>query len=172
MTADGSIRSSKNWGEVVTATVTVITGVIVFVLGQAILKFMYEPYLEQQKVMLEVIHSIYAYSDAHAARPDASDVGEKMQERILEASNKFKSLSAQLMAANAYVKWYGFWRYIVFAPSYDDMLVVSSKLITLSNMLAGHEVVNQEEIRFEILKRLGVPDRLLELLRPSTYRQV
>jgi hypothetical protein len=129
---------------------------------------MYEPYLEQQRVMLDVIHSTYAYADAHAAKPDASDVGDKMQERIREASNKFKSLSAQLMAANAYVKWYGIWRYLVFAPSYDDILVVSSKLITLSSMLGGHEVVKQEEIRFEILKRLGVPDRLLELLRPTT----
>ena len=139
-----------------TAAITIITGVFIFVIGQAILKFIYEPYLEQQRIMLDVIHSIYAYADAHAGKPDASDVDDAMKKRILEASYKFKSLAAQLVAANAFVKGYNIWRYFLFAPSHDEIWQVAAKLAVLSNILCGHEVAVQEKVRIEILKKLGV----------------
>jgi|GEM_PF-5143488 len=143
----------------ITVAMTVITGVTVFVIGQAVLKFIYEPYLEQQRIMLDVIHSIYAYADAHAARSDGSDVNDKMKERILEASYKFKSLAAQLVAANAFVKGYRIWRYFLFAPPHDDIWQIAAKLAVLSNMLCGHEVSEQEKVRLEILIKMGVASK-------------
>lgn len=119
---------------IVAAATTITTGLIVFIIGQAVLKFVYDPYLEQQRIMLDIIHSVLSYADAHAQRHDGSDVNDKMKERILEATYKFKSLAAELVAANTFVKGYGVWRYFFFAPTKEDILWIAAKLAALSNI--------------------------------------
>ena len=140
----------------VAAATTITTGLIVFLIGQAVLKFVYDPYLEQQRIMLDIIHSVFSYADAHAQRHDGSDVNDKMKERILEATYKFKSLAAELVAANTFVKGYGLWRYFFFAPTKEDILWIAAKLAVLSNSLCGQEVAVQDQLRHEILTKMGV----------------
>lgn len=112
---------------------TVVTGTLVFVLGQICLKLIIEPYIEQQKVISEIRYSLIFYGNAYCSKDDLANT-EKLK-RISDAQLKFRALAGQLVAVNMFVRGYGFWRYFLFAPARENIKVASSGLIGLSNSL-------------------------------------
>jgi hypothetical protein len=75
---------------ILTAAVTVITGVIVYVAGQIVSKFLIEPYQEYRKVVGEIVFALVFY---------ASVSGGTKEERQDEAWRAFRQNAARLRAS-------------------------------------------------------------------------
>lgn len=112
---------------------TVVTGTLVFIIGQICLKLIIEPYLEQQKIISEIRYSLIFYGNVSCSKEDVAN--EAKLKMTIEAQQKFRALAGQLSAVNMFVRGYGFWRFVLFAPSREKIKIASTGLIGLSNSL-------------------------------------
>src|SRR5689334_16778921 len=85
--------------DLVTAAVTALLGVIVFVAGQALQRFIVEPIMEQRKVIAEVafVHLFYANVIENTDHPDTVD----------KASETLRTLAYRLRATLWTIPLYG-----------------------------------------------------------------
>lgn len=105
---------------------TVLSGVIVFVLGQIFIKFFIEPIHELKRLMGEIADALIFYANVPAG--GRLDVVEK-------PSEIFRQLSSQLMAKKHMIPFYTLWAIIGAVPNKDHILKAHSALIGISNGL-------------------------------------
>jgi len=75
---------------VLTAAITVIVGVVVFVLGQLAQKLLIEPIQEQKRTIGKVTHALTYYRNVGPDAPDGSE------SRTAEARGLYRDLAAEL----------------------------------------------------------------------------
>jgi len=138
-----------------TPFITVITGTLVFVIGQIILKIIIEPYIEQQKVVAKIVHSLVYYANVYSSEP-FSDIPEPQQIRLKEASLTYRTLASDLVSVNNFIRGYYVWRYFLFAPSKENINESCKALIALSNSLWGTKEDKRHTYKKELEKRLGI----------------
>lgn len=114
--------------------ITVITGTMVYILGQLSLKIVIEPYIEQQKVISDIAYSIVYYNDAFCTN-DEDKQYKHIDEKILEARQKYRALASQLVTTNQFIKGYGLWRYVLSAPSRSKIHDAALALLQLSDSI-------------------------------------
>lgn len=135
-----------------TSMFTAIGGVLVFVAGQVLLKFVIEPIQELKKLIVEINFGLVFHAQAIH-----TPVGDRTTED--EASKAFRKLACDLSSKVAAIPWYGFWskRSHGHLPNSKDINTASSQLIGLSNSVYGE---NRSEINE---KRVGKIRSLLNL---------
>lgn len=108
---------------------TIISGVIVFVAGQAILKIVIEPIQQLHKTLGTVAHALVNYA------PIFSNLDISKKEDIHEVYVILRKMSSQLHADMRQIPLYYLWSLIFFLPKKKAIYDGARKLITLSNWL-------------------------------------
>ena len=145
----------KFLGEVMSssAAVTVITGVLVFVGGQLIVKSAIEPYIGF-KEQLGKISNLLLANQAKLANPCAAEMSEIIHE--------LKDAAAQLMAKHSALPFYikKFHIGFSFVPSTPEILGSAQNL----NLIASIHEGKSKESTYEYIAEIG---RMLKI--PTTY---
>jgi len=128
---------------------TVISGVLVFVLSQYILKFIIEPLQEYKKIIAKIDNKLKFYANI------ISNPGILPRDVILEYSDEIRSLSCELEQIYKQIPFAFLRRLIKSQQLISDS---ASRLIRLSNSLyQGDALRNDEDIR-KIRENLNIPE--------------
>jgi hypothetical protein len=121
---------------------TILSGVVVFVLGQFALRLIVDPLQEFSKIRGEINSTLIYYANF------ISNPGTGSSEKQNQISDNLRKLSGQLMASVNSIKLYMFLFRLRLAPcSLDDVVKSARKLIFLSNSVhQGHGRENSEAI--------------------------
>ena len=115
----------------------VITGVLVIVLGQILIRFILDPIAAQRQLLGEIIADLMYYANTYC------NPGTERTEKLNETSKKLRQLSSQLTARTHTIPIYRFWQIIRVVRPYNDIKKVTEKLIFLSNAVyKGDSIVN------------------------------
>lgn len=110
-----------------TVFLTVLSGVITFVIGQLIVKLVIDPVQEMKKTIGQISHSMI--EDANVI----ANPGVPSEEVMKETSKRLRQLSSQLQAHLYLVPQYQKSAKIFGLPSKEKVLAASGSLLGLSN---------------------------------------
>jgi hypothetical protein len=162
---------------VVTSSLTILSGILVFVIGQVIVKFIIEPLHEQAKLIGEIANSLIFFRPVGTVwaphyleklqdiskqndldEPVRKLLTERYQDltkrewsRTEEARAVLRQQASQLMGATHKIRVYWLWALLGVVPKREDVIVASQELIGLSN----EEYTSTVRAR-EIAKRLRI----------------
>ena len=135
---------------VLTSSLTILGGILVFVVGRIIERFSIEPIHEQLRLTGEIADSLIFYANLY------SSPGIGNPEKMGEASKVLRQQASQLMARTHVIPWYKLWQLLRIVPKHTDVIEASRNLIGLSNSIhQGDPMVNNDR-RKEIEKRLRI----------------
>jgi hypothetical protein len=126
----------------------VISGVLVFVIGQVIVKLVLDPVAEQKRAIGVIAHRLIFYADVYSNPGTAS--GDLAQ----QASRALREASSQLQAATALIPRYLFLARIGLVLPREAIDTASSELIGLSNSTSPRHVDEIQELRKRIVEVL------------------
>ena len=112
---------------------TIITGLLVFILGQIFLKWIIEPIQELRKVISEVVFYV---ANLYATIQNAKTV-DKFS--AIDAGKHLERLGASLLASQQLIPFYKRIRKIFRLPTSQDILSASKKLSLISKSMFGDE---------------------------------
>lgn len=137
---------------ILTSSLTVIGGIIVFVSGQIITKFLIEPIYAQANAIGEIAYSLTMYSNIYG------NAGVVKQEKMYEASESLRKCASQLLAKTYSLKLYWLWENLCVVPKFSAIDLASKRLIGLSNSLFNPEAdtMIMDEWEREIKQLLGI----------------
>ena len=136
-----------------TNLVTILVGVVIFVIGQAVLKFVLEPMFEQRRVIGEVVNSVIFYAHVYA------NPGGSSKKAMDEAHQNLRHNSSELRASTHVIPSYALWESLGIVRKHADILEVGKELIALS---WGVYPKNDP------LKNVDARDRVFEILDVKT----
>jgi hypothetical protein len=110
-----------------TVFLTVLSGVITYVIGQLVLKLMLDPVHEMKKTIGQISHSLIEHANI------IGNPGVPSQEAIRETSQHLRKISSQLHAHLYLVPLYGFTARLFHLPSRAKVQSASKSLMFLSN---------------------------------------
>lgn len=139
---------------VLTASLTVLGGIIVLVIGQLLQKFFIEPLHELSKTIGETSFALVYYANLY------SNPGTGKLEEMDEASKNIRRLAAKLVSSAHAVRGYGLLSLIRAVPRKRDVNSAASSLIGLSNSFHHGESSANVKRRTDIQKLLRL--KLLE----------
>jgi len=114
---------------IIVAVLTVIIGVITFVLGQIAIKFFIEPVQRQQELIGEIAHNIIYYADIW------DNPGAASEEKNYEAAEIFRQYAGQLRALTNLINGYSYFSQLGFVPSFRKINEAATGLTGLSNSI-------------------------------------
>lgn len=106
---------------------TILSGVIVFILGQLVLKLLIEPIQEFRKTVADIAHALIGYANIYANPGGVNNESEK------KASEELRKLSSRLNAQMYLIPFYQIIAKIFRLPPKDKLVGAASDLIGLSN---------------------------------------
>jgi len=125
--------------------ITILSGVIVFVLGQTILKLFVEPWQMQRECIAKISNSLLLYANVY------STVGATPMDETKLVSIEIRKLAAELIASCNRIPFYEQITKTKIFPSLKIILKVQKNLIGLSNSLnrgdSSRNQANAEEIK-------------------------
>lgn len=140
-----------------TSSLTILGGIITYVAGQIILKFLIEPIHKQSETIGDISDALIYYAREY------SSPGRLKKEMLDEAHNKLRQ-SASLIKAKSYtIKFYNFFEACKLIPKLKSIETASSELIGLSNSMyggPGNNGVENSERADKIRKLLNIPTNL------------
>lgn len=110
----------------------IFTGVMVFTLGQISLELIIKPVKDLKIVIAEIALYIVEYANIYST-PDRNEGSDKAQ----MASEKFRTLSSELLSKTHLIIWYKPVAWIFRLPSMGNIRKASGYLIGLSNGFSG-----------------------------------
>lgn len=116
-------------------SLAVVSGVAVFVLGQALLRFVLEPIQRQREVIGEIAGVLVMYANVRDAWRHKTQEEVRLAQHTPpdEAHRHLRQLASDLRATLYTVPGYSIWRVLRVVPHQDDVLRASSGLIGWSN---------------------------------------
>ena len=129
---------------------TVLSGVLIFVFGQTILKLLIEPVYEMKKVIGDTAYTLLQNSNAYGNAEVITD-----PERLTAVRNELRSLGSNLLKSISTIPFYKTTRKWFLLPSEEEVEEAISCLIALSNSLVvGNpmHISSREKKVFESLK--------------------
>ncbi len=119
---------------VLTACLTVISGVVVFALGHFSVSLFVEPIHKLRSLINDIDDSLNYFSDVYL------NIRYSQESRREEAASRFKYQASQLKSMNNFIPWYCIWGFLGIVPRRIDILKGSSKLAVLANnIVSSHE---------------------------------
>jgi len=122
-----------------TVFLTVLSGVLTYVLGQLVVKLVIEPVQDMRKTIGLISHALIEHASIY------HNPGVPTQDAMNETSRELRKLSSQLQAHLFLVPRYGVISRIFGLPLHASVLEASSALIGLSN-----SVFNARENIYEV----------------------
>jgi hypothetical protein len=164
---------------ILTSSLTVFGGVLTFVAGQVVIKFLIEPIHNYMKLVSEIADTLILYAnvgpglhDYYLSQLETLDLEnssnfkkeltqERLKEIITNNFNKtdesrdtFRQQSSKLMGVVNMIPFYNFWAFFRLLPKRKDIITASANLIGLSNSKSKEGF---DDIRYkEIAKRLRI----------------
>jgi hypothetical protein len=134
----------------ITSCFTVISGVLVFVVGQWVIKFFIEPIHAQSKLLGEIAYSLTFYANIFGN----ADLHDKNM--LIEVKTTLRTQASNLRASAWTIRGYWFWQLLRVVPQKRDVIRASENLIGLSNSVFDKEYRNSiDDRQGEIKKLLG-----------------
>jgi hypothetical protein len=146
---------------ILTSSLTIFGGILVFVIGQVVVKFIIEPLHEQAKLIGEIANSLIFFANVGAVSALISVYLEELQgiskqndldepvrklvteiyqdlikresSRSEEATTILRQQASQLMGTTHAIPKYWLWASLGVVPKREDVIVASQELIGLSN---------------------------------------
>lgn len=134
-----------------TSSLTILGGVLIYVIGQVVSKFFIERIHDQANIVGKINDSLIFFANIY------SNPGFSLKDKADEASNRLRQLATLLRSKTYMIPWYGFFEKIRIVPKLSDINEASGNLIGLSNSL------NRESDRSENNKRVNEIRKLLKL---------
>ena len=157
MTED--VWSMNSWDG---ALVTAFLAVLVFLAGQAVLRFVFEPIQEQRRLIGEVAHALLFYANVyhlHAFKqPD-----EEQQEDLAEAKKALRALAGRLRASLWVVPFYDPLARLGWVPKKEHVLEAANQLVVWSNSLYSSRGEERTVPRRIIADKLGIRAKIGEI---------
>lgn len=129
------------------AMLAVLIGVVIFVLGQIVQKFVLEPIYEQRKIISEIARALVYYANAGGSFHPSED--------NLKAKNELRELASRLRASLWGIPAYFFFASLGVAITQENIMKASASLIGWSNTMFQDNVVDTNR-REEIALALGI----------------
>jgi len=135
-----------------TSALTVVTGVIVLVLGQVIVKFLLEPVGDLKRTLAK-IHYAFIFHDQAILTPTAGDTA-----RCDKAAEALRDLASELFSKTEAIPLYGTVRAAMFCrlPKHKDALSAAVSLRALSNSVHMPDRTKNFERLKTITRLLGL----------------
>ncbi len=131
---------------------TVLSGTLVYVLGQLVSKFVIDPIHKQKEVIGEITDTLIYYANIFGVHNDENDDAN-------EAMNKFRSLSTKLISKTYLIPFYTFLEKMHIVKSLVKIKNAHTGLVGLSNSVYGGKGFKYEYIdkRYEEIRdSLGI----------------
>ena len=112
-----------------TALATLIGGIIIYVVGRAVEKFVLEPLQDYRKTLANISDTLIYYANVYSNTTVAS------KEDKEETSKAIRKLASDLSAKSHQIVFYKFFAKTKWIPSYNNSMDAVGKLIGFSNSL-------------------------------------
>ncbi len=140
---------------------TILSGVLVYVIGQVVLKILLEPVQEMRRSIGNISHSLLYYANI-IANPGVTD-----KEKIDDASTHLRSLSSEIQSHLYLVPMYDRTARLFRLPNRDEVMDAAKMLIGLSNSL---HTAASENIYEKNAKRVAKICDALDIYLPNDER--
>lgn len=144
--------------ELLTASITVLSGVIIYVSGQLIIKFFVEPYKNIAQAIEELIYVAFAYDTVIVSILDIENP--KDYERLLEAKREYREKGSRLIASVNSFPAYDFLQLFLNIPAKNNLLVAGQSLLAIGDLIGnahgGDEMMSISQYKYLLLNKLGV----------------
>lgn len=130
---------SEVWKIVLTSTVTIVGGVIVYALGHLFVALFIDPIHRLRGLIGEIADSLIFYADIY------SNPGYAKKELCDEASKTLRRHASQLSARQHSIPCYHLWSLLRLVRKKTDIEAASSELIGLSNSVYGNPRFTEEQ---------------------------
>lgn len=145
-----------------TAALTIIGSVIVFVIGEILSKFFIDPIKEQKALIGKVEDELTFYANVYC-NPNIN-----RGNRTVEAEDKIRQLSTLLRSKTQIIPCYSLWGKLRLIPTKKNINLAASELIGLSNSIRGIVVdgTTCEKMAYRARLYLGIyiPPEMADLL--------
>ena len=120
----------NNWNQILTtAFLTVISGALVFCLGQIVLKFFIEPIQKLDECRGKICDTLIFYRNVNM------NPGTLNKEKELEVSYRIRELASVLLSRKAMIRGYDFFVKNKIIPSNENIILAHKNLIGISNSI-------------------------------------
>ena len=115
----------------------ILAGVIIYVLGEIIVKIVIDPVQELKRVIAEIAFKLIHYSHVFKLASSEESAGEEMgkaigREKLEEAANEYRRLASMLNAGYRLVPFYPIARMLFFLPREADIIEARNALLEMS----------------------------------------
>jgi len=141
---------------ILTSSLTIIGGIIIYIGGQIISKFFIEPIHTQKKIIGEIDDALGFYANVYC------NPGVLPKKKMDEASNRFRQLATLLRSKAYLIPWYNLFVRIRIVLKSESIKNTSSELIGLSNSIHRESIEGLESLGILNSKRA---DKIRELLK-------
>ena len=138
-----------------TFVLTIIGGVLIFVIGQLLLKVFINPIQELRSIKGSIIDSLIYYDKFY------SNPGMIAQDNAKKMSHTLSKLGSELMAKTNVLPWYRFWSLLRVVHKLSDISEAHRNLIGLSNGLYAGDAHDNRKCVNKIKEALHLPKELL-----------
>ena len=140
----------------------IIAGVIIYVIGEIIVKIVIDPVQELKRVIAEIAFKLVHYSHVFKLAPAEKTTGETVretvnQEKLEEAADEYRKLASMLNAGYRLVPFYPITKLLFFLPKEADIINARNALLEMSEeIFAAPKSFVISERRKSIQKMLRV----------------
>ena len=148
--------------------ITVFSGVLVFVIGQIVVKLIIEPINDFKKERSKIIYDLVFYANKLANPKGPDDL------EMVEVCKVMRQHSSMLHSATHLIPCYQYLAFIFGLPKIKDINEATTKLIYLSNGYAGvlkNQAILNAYAMQEVKIALGVPIPQSEMLDPKIKKE-
>jgi hypothetical protein len=140
----------------------IIAGVIIFVVGEIIVKIVIDPVQELKRVIADIAFKLIHYSHVYKIAPSQDASREDAQksvdpEKLEQAADEYRKLASMLNAGYRLVPFYAIAKLLFFLPKEADIIDARNELIEMSEeIFAAPKSFVISERRKNIEKKLKV----------------
>ena len=115
----------------------ILAGVIIYVLGEIIVKIVIDPVQELKRVIAEIafklIHYSHVFKLASSGEPSGEAAGQTIdQEKLEQAADEYRKLASMLNAGYHLVPFYAIAKLLFFLPKEADIIDARNALLEMS----------------------------------------
>lgn len=136
--------SDENMNQLLTAAITVFSGVLVYTAGQYFLKLILEPIFEIRKAVARINYLIVYYANIMHSSSKESDY----------VKNELRAAASRLLELMHIPAWYGLSRRLFDMPDEESLLAAIPQMIGLSNSVGQQTPYDPKDDRIKEIRRL------------------
>ncbi len=138
-----------------TSALTIIGGIIIYVVGQILSKFFIDPIHKQGEIIGEISDTLVYYAREYLSP------GRLQREMLDQAHDRLRKLASLLKARSYMVKWYSLFVFLGWVPKLKSIEEASTHLISLSNSVyrdSSSSGIRNADSANKVRGLLGIPE--------------